>query len=216
MAWLRIDDRMPRSAKLMGLTDRVKWAYVASMCYASEEETDGAIPSGVQREMGWTRVRKDLIEAGLWHEKPCGEGACQETERQREKLAKGGHVVHDYLEYNPTHEELEEKRAKARDRMAENRGKRAAKSSDVRDTFARTSGEVPAKFEESSPYPPSPSPSPDQRSDPERAYARMGAGAESERVSEPARGTRPAHMGSWTADDLENAPVDPSDLPESR
>lgn len=184
MSWVRIDDRMPRSAKLMGLSDRAKWAYVASMCYASEEETDGAVPAGVQREMGWARVRKDLVEAGLWHERPCGEGACLDTDRQAEKLAKGGHVIHDYLEYNPTHAELEAKRAKARDRMAENRGKRAAKPSDVRDTFARTSGEVPAKFEESSPYPHSPSP--DQRSDPDpdRAHARMGAGAESEGVDE--------------------------------
>lgn len=150
MAWVKLDDRMPQNAKLMGLSDRAKWVYIASMCYAASGETDGAIPAGVQREMGWARARKDLVEAGLWHERPCGEGACQETPRQREKLGKGGHVVHDFLEYNPSHAAKEEERVEARRRMRDvraNKGRTSReRSGEVRETFALPRSPSPGSY----------------------------------------------------------------------
>lgn len=88
MTWVRIDDAMPDSLKISPLSDAAFRAYVTSICYSARNLTDGFIPSKKAREFsGKPRVVQELVPA-LW------------------EPSEGGFTVHDYLDFNPTREQV--------------------------------------------------------------------------------------------------------------
>lgn len=94
MSWTKIDDRFADHPKVVGLSDRAFRLYVTALCYASRHETDGAIPASAPFLPGQRKAVKELQDAQLWD---VGVGRT--------------HVIHDYLEYNPTRVVLEGRRA---------------------------------------------------------------------------------------------------------
>lgn len=67
MAW--IDNRIWAHPKLIGLSDRAWRIYVSAIAYSSGFLTEGRLSPVQQRAIGVTpRVKKELIQAGLWHE----------------------------------------------------------------------------------------------------------------------------------------------------
>lgn len=89
MSWVRVDDDMPDSPKIVPLSDAGFRAYVTAICYASRNLTDGFIPYKKAREFaGRGRVLQELVP-GLW------------------EVCEGGFNIHDYLIYNPTRAEVE-------------------------------------------------------------------------------------------------------------
>ncbi len=122
MAWVRLDDRFYDNPKIIGLSDQAVLLYISALCYSSGQLTDGFIPEKALRRIGWRSddLESDvteLVNAGLW------------------EPTDGGYMIHDYLEYNPSREELEdlrEKRSQAgrRGGMA-SAAKRQAKSSAI-------------------------------------------------------------------------------------
>lgn len=119
MTWVRLDDTMPLHHKVLPLSDGAFRVHVEAICHAARAETDGHVTTALAKALGWTKRTAELVTAGLW------------------EVAEGGWVIHDYLSYNPSREQLEEKRNQARERMAK----------------ARSSREQDANFAERSPNP---------------------------------------------------------------
>lgn len=115
MAWVKLSDDFSSHPKVVGLSANAFRALVDSYCYASRHLTDGVIVAAVVKRLASPRVRLELVEAGLWDE-----------------LA-GGIEIHDYLEYNPTADEVREKRDSHAEQMREWRAAKKRKRDASRD-----------------------------------------------------------------------------------
>lgn len=148
MTWLKIDDNFAQHPKVAALADAAFRLHVSAMCYASRNLTDGFIPQSVLRMLAWKSSDPDndaieLVQAGLWDTEP------------------DGWRIHDYLEYNPSRDEIEADREAARERMRQMRKRSspdvrpnfAGSSENVRPNIQRTSGEVREKFVNPDPDP---------------------------------------------------------------
>ena len=107
MTWLKTDDRYPEHRKVRRLTDGAYRLHHTAMCACAKDETDGLVTSEDIADMEHgARLRKyipALVSAGLWEE------------------IDGGWLVHDFLDYNPSHADLEAKRARDRERQQRHR-----------------------------------------------------------------------------------------------
>lgn len=101
MGWVKIDDGFTMHPKVIGLSFEAKWAYLEALCYAAKYETDGVVPAAVAANGS---VRAELVAAGLWENGPASVS------------------VHDYLLYNPSRSELEQKRNRSRNIRASREG----------------------------------------------------------------------------------------------
>jgi hypothetical protein len=113
MPWVKLDDRFPSHRKIALLSDRAFRLHVSAMCWCAENLTDGRIGD---RELGLvTRVRgvkataKQLEDAGLW----------DRTE--------DGWEIHDYLDYNPSREQVLIERKRNAERQERFRRRRNGK-----------------------------------------------------------------------------------------
>ncbi len=112
MTWFKLDDNFARNPKVLQCSPEAMWLYVAAGCYCGQYLTDGVVPA--QAIPGLTTIRKpmprafELVAAGLWHVVDGGDA----------------YEMHDYLDYNPSREQVEEERRKARERRT-NGGKRS-------------------------------------------------------------------------------------------
>ena len=115
MTYFRLDVDFCEHPKIMGLTDGAFRLHVRAMGYAKRLLTDGRIPVAFPAK----RVTiEELVAADLWEE------------------VQGGWVIHDWLEWNESRDEVEVKRAAAKDRMAR------VRSRDVRANEDDSSPEV--------------------------------------------------------------------------
>jgi hypothetical protein len=161
MAWVKIDDHFDEHPKIAQAGPLAVAVWLAGLAYCNRNLTDGFIPwSKAQGLISWQflgaesddpRGRKRytvaltcghvgedvdtafvierLLDAGLWQE------------------IDGGYTVHDYLDYQPSKEQVLAERAGARERMQQRR------STNVRPNFSRTSPEVSEKFKAPVPVP---------------------------------------------------------------
>ncbi len=92
MAWIRLDDQFPDHPKVVEAGPLASWLYVCGIGYCNRLLTDGFIPSGQVRKLadldGAGELAARLVAVGLWDE------------------AEGGYRIHDYLEYQPSAEEV--------------------------------------------------------------------------------------------------------------
>lgn len=125
MTWVRLDDRYPRSPKVMGLSDRAFRIDVESICYCAEQDTDGHLPDAYTRGVP-KRIRDELVAAHRWD------------------MTEDGLVVHDYLEYNPSANERD-----AKSEAASNAARmRWASATDSDSNASTTRGRVGVKTKE--------------------------------------------------------------------
>lgn len=142
MTWVKLDDQFFTRAKAQRASKDGRALYLAGLCFCAANLTDGLITSDDLRfvaaaaEVRPVTYRK-LIEVGLWEEHP------------------EGFLVHDYLDYNPSAEQVKAERERDRERKQEER-KRGGKSS--RSPGGHPPGRPPEISR--SPEVPSPSPSP--------------------------------------------------------
>ena len=94
MGWLRLDDRFPDNPKVEMLTDRAFRLHIRGLCYCSEHLTDGGVPRTVARRWGSPKHFLELIASRIW-----------------EDGTDGRYHIHDYLEYNPSREQVLARRA---------------------------------------------------------------------------------------------------------
>lgn len=146
MPWIKIDDQFADHPKIAEVGPLAGFLYVAGLCYCGRYLTDGFIPRGQVRKLidvdDVTPLLTALVMAELWDE-------CD-----------GGYLVHDYLEYNPSGEQVKAERKAAAERQKTFRERRRQAngrlgrdaSSNNGGSNAVTNGEVTTT--------PSPSPSP--------------------------------------------------------
>lgn len=92
MTWVRLDDQFADHPKVVGLSANAFRLHVTAICYAARQETDGVIPRGAAFVLAARRYLIELTGAGLWEDHP------------------SGFLIHDYLEYNPSADEVRSKR----------------------------------------------------------------------------------------------------------
>lgn len=100
MSWVRIDDQFFRHPKATAAGRDGRSLFIAGLCYCASQLTDGHITKAalmlVAADAGVKHtVAKTLVECGLWVED-----------------GRHGFFVHDFLEYNPSADEVRVARAK--------------------------------------------------------------------------------------------------------
>lgn len=123
--WLKTDDRFPEHRKIRRLSDGAYRLHHTAMCACAKDETDGYITradlADMQHIQRLSKYIPALVEAGLWEE------------------VDEGWLIHDFLDYNPSHAQQDEKRAADRKRQ-EARRQRLIESRSQHDTPEITSG----------------------------------------------------------------------------
>lgn len=103
MPWVKLDDRFPSHRKIALLSDRAFRLHVSAMCWCAENLTDGRISDRelalVTRVRGVKATAKQLEDAGLWDR------------------TDDGWEIHDYLDYNPSREQVLIERKKSAERQ---------------------------------------------------------------------------------------------------
>jgi hypothetical protein len=99
MVWVKLDDHIDQHPKIAALDDHAFALFVCGLAYCNRNETDGFIPNMV----GLGQLRycdgnpvpsiRQLERGGLWVQ------------------VAGGWQVHDYAQYQPTKQQIEEERA---------------------------------------------------------------------------------------------------------
>jgi hypothetical protein len=98
MPWVKLDDRFFAHPKVIDLPKDAKLLFLCGLTHCATQLTDGFISQGAMRLVAATvdvaqGHAGDLVAAGLWDEVP------------------GGFAVHDYLDYNPSAEQVKRERA---------------------------------------------------------------------------------------------------------
>lgn len=93
MSWVKVDDKAWSHPKLVGLHPNALRLWLFGLCWCNQHETDGHIPLGVLGLLGGkARDAEALVKAGLWYADDMG------------------WEVHQYLNYQPSKEQLDAKR----------------------------------------------------------------------------------------------------------
>ncbi|MEY9864149.1 hypothetical protein ABH935_009803 [Catenulispora sp. GAS73] len=126
MPWAKFDDRMPSNRKVRLLSDAAFRLYVSSVCWCSEQLTDGRIATEELRIVSDVRdpetAAGELVARKLW------------------EPVEGGWLVHDFHDYNPTAAAVLDERAKAAERQRRARDKAKSSRSQSRGQSRRYSG----------------------------------------------------------------------------
>jgi hypothetical protein len=111
--WFKVDDRFHSSRKVLAVPRRIRLAaiglWTVAGSWSAGEELDGYVPDYMVEEWGGTGELVDaLVAAGLW------------------ETASNGTTFAKWAEYQPTREQMDEKREHERVRKAEWRARKAS------------------------------------------------------------------------------------------
>lgn len=125
MTWFRVDDKMMSHPKVLRIPRAARHStlglWLTAGVWCAGQLTNGRLPAYMLPELGATkRQAQALVDCGLW------------------ELDGDEYVFHDWPDYQPTREHVENERAAARERMA----KRRRTPSDVPANTDGTSTEV--------------------------------------------------------------------------
>lgn len=93
MTWVKLDDGFADHPKIAPLSNEAFRVFVHGLCYSARHLTDGRIPQAVAKAISPRRALDELVEAGLWNRNGTG------------------FVIHDYLDFQPSSEQIRAKRA---------------------------------------------------------------------------------------------------------
>lgn len=128
MSWFRLDDQGAFHAKVLLAGNEAYGAWCRAGQWASAQRTDGVVPEQVARQIAPARVWQKLIAAGMIEPR---------------NAPTDPYVIHDFLEYNPSRSEVEERRT-SRQEAGKLGGKR---SGEVRRGKQDASGLLPESGE---------------------------------------------------------------------
>jgi hypothetical protein len=165
MSWAKLDDQFFYNKKVAQVDGSAKLLYVAGLVYVANQRSDGFIPERAVKFIASTAdiancqdFAKQLLDVGLW------------------ETVEGGYRIHDYLEWNPTSEQIEATRAARKVAGSLGGYAKAAKSSKSLancQTDAKQNSSKPlAKVWQNSAPSPSPSPVPSSEDEDAQAPAR--------------------------------------------
>jgi hypothetical protein len=111
MPWLKMTDTFWTNPKLERLSDKAHRLYVRSLGYSAQYLTDGLLDATALRTLGATpRLCDELTTPD-----PVTGSACWTA------LPGEGYVIHDYLDFNPSREQVAEKRRQDAARQSKRR-----------------------------------------------------------------------------------------------
>jgi len=174
MAWLKIDDNAPLHRKMLAAGPAACWLWVCGLAYCQRHKTDGHIPL---EALPWLGVLKPapmaavLVRVGLWH--------------ADENI--GGWLVHDFLDWNASSEERQEKSGLKTERQQRWRDRKRASDTT---TEAPVDASTPRLGDAAPTPPPTPSPQPTPQPRPIPPAEGAGGGAPVARETAP----RPPRM----------------------
>lgn len=101
LTWVRLDCAFPRNPKVTELAHMKAWrsiaVYIGGLSYSGEQGLDGFLPAScMQWIYGTPKDADNLIRVGLWH------------------AVTGGWEINDWHDYQPSAEEAQARRDKAR------------------------------------------------------------------------------------------------------
>lgn len=105
MTWTKLDDTFVEHPKVVSLSDRAFRLHVSALVYSSRNLTDGHLEkrgiSTLQAILGFrlNRFCEELVQNGNWIR------------------TENGYLIHDFLDCNPTAEEVKKRREQAKKRM---------------------------------------------------------------------------------------------------
>lgn len=135
MPWFRLEDSFHSHPKVIAAGNEAAGLFVRCGTYAAEHLTDGFIRQDVALLYGSAELAGTLVRAGLWNR------------------TRGGWQIHDYLDYNPSAEQVKQERKQAAERQRRRRD-RIPSRRDSRGYSRRESHDPdPARN-----YPPTPEP----------------------------------------------------------
>lgn len=108
MTWFRLDDSFHSHPKVLAAGNAAVGLFVRCGTYSAEHLTEGFVPSEVALMYGNRKLTSRLVEVGLWTPAPG---------------VPPGWVMPDYLDYNPSKEQVESDRAGAAERQRRAREK---------------------------------------------------------------------------------------------
>jgi hypothetical protein len=109
MAWSRIDDSLHSHPKIMQVGNAATGLFVRLISYSSQHLTDGFVPATVARTYGTPRLLGALCDASLLVKI---DAKSNQTSESHPHFHGPGYVIHDYLDYNPSREQVLMERAK--------------------------------------------------------------------------------------------------------
>lgn len=149
MSWVRLDDQFTTHPKVVRAGDMAAWLWVCGLTYCAQHNTDGFIPAEAVPRLSGLKSTKPLVskllEVGLWETK------------------EGGYFVHDYLDWQPSAEEVKERKEASTKRISrwrEQQGLNRASNANVTPLQSGNSGVGNAVSNADVTSTPSPSPSP--------------------------------------------------------
>lgn len=136
MSSLSVDCKFPRHPKVAPLSDAAFRLHLHALAHCAEHETDGFVGErvldGLSKHRGKIKLVTELMGAKT---RPDGNPLW--------KPVAGGWIIHDYLQWNESHEDLDAKREAAKVRQKEHRAPK------VRANRAQTEGELFEHFADS-------------------------------------------------------------------
>jgi hypothetical protein len=111
MPWFRLEDNFHQHPKVARAGNTAVGLWVRCGTYSAAYLTDGHVPAETARLYGRQREIDTLVEVGLWIPDTNG----------------GGYLIRDFLDYNPSAEQVLADRAAARERQR--RAREAARRS---------------------------------------------------------------------------------------
>lgn len=116
MAWGKIDDNLWGSPKWLATPPRARALWVTALSWCMNQLTDGYVPAHVLSTLGGNRTdARNLVATRLWKE------------------ADGGWIFHDWLDYQPSREQVLAERAAAAERQRRAREKAKSRRESRRD-----------------------------------------------------------------------------------
>ncbi|MEW1867009.1 hypothetical protein AB0420_02225 [Streptomyces caelestis] len=111
MPWFVIDDNSHMHPKFVAAKNAALGLWVRAGGYSAQHLTDGIVPGVIAKMYGTPAQVRRLVEVGLWHEHghTCPHPKCPSPQP-------GDYAIHDYLDYNPTRAQVQERRDREADK----------------------------------------------------------------------------------------------------
>lgn len=112
MPWANFDDQFPKHPKVLPMSDAAFRLHVSGVCYSAQYLTDGRVEADAVALLV-PRYKKasldELLRRGRWHDLGggCGTDTCPTGSEDE-------YVIHDYLEWNRSKEQVEAERERKR------------------------------------------------------------------------------------------------------
>jgi hypothetical protein len=152
VSWFKVDDHLTFHPKVLSVGNEAIGAWVRLGAYCGGHLTDGAVPAAIALSVCGNKIAAQLVAAGFLEQRD------------------GSYLMHDYLDYNPSAEQVKAARAASAERQARHRQRNGVTNDNSNGVTNTVSNGCPDQ-----PVPSRPDPIPSLPNQPDQiARARVG------------------------------------------